>query len=391
MHILILPSWYKTPQNPVVGTFFEEQARMFLKRGHQVGVLYPRHELRFLGITRFGLERTPHVLADNGIPTYYSFTESIIPKVPYPTALDVSIVNKRAMRVYREYVNKYGKPDILHAHSTLWGGVVAKYISYKENIPYYLTKHFTGWVLFEKYRTIAAYNRLLEAVTNKSEETFVVSSFYKDQLLDNYRLNEHKLTVLPNIINSVFTNGESPIIKLKGRVNLIVIGYLIERKNHLTLFNAIQILRDKSIEIKLNVVGDGPFREVLETYVAKEGLKEIIHFRGLLDREEVLNQIQASHILVSTSTFETFGVNIIEALAVGRPVVVYDSGGPRDIVRPEDGILFNENTPEAVAHAIKFAIENYSSYDQRQIAEACEARFGEEVIYRRLMEYFKGV
>ncbi|HYX06493.1 MAG TPA: hypothetical protein VE912_07135, partial [Bacteroidales bacterium] len=39
MHILIIPSWYKTEENPVKGSFFEEQARALNKRGHKVGVL----------------------------------------------------------------------------------------------------------------------------------------------------------------------------------------------------------------------------------------------------------------------------------------------------------------------------------------------------------------
>jgi glycosyltransferase involved in cell wall biosynthesis len=53
---------------------------------------------------------------------------------------------------------------------------------------------------------------------------------------------------------------------------------------------------------------------------------------------------------VSGLTFETFGVNIIEALAVGHPVAVLNSGGPRDIVTDKDGILIEENTQAKQKH-----------------------------------------
>ena len=81
MHILIIPSWYKTPQKPVTGTFFEEQVRMLQKRGHNVGVLYHQHNLRFLGNIRYKTDVLVNNFNDKGVPTYYSFSQSYIPKI----------------------------------------------------------------------------------------------------------------------------------------------------------------------------------------------------------------------------------------------------------------------------------------------------------------------
>jgi hypothetical protein len=43
LHILIIPSWYKTPSTPVQGTFFDEQARALQNEGHAVGIIYPEY------------------------------------------------------------------------------------------------------------------------------------------------------------------------------------------------------------------------------------------------------------------------------------------------------------------------------------------------------------
>ena len=388
MHIFIIPSWYKTPKNPITGTFFEEQARMLQKRGHRVGILFPKHELRFLGDSRFEGEPAPRAIEDNGIPTYYSFTQSIVPKVGYPTSVDLWTINTTAYKSYKSYVKKYGKPDVIHAHSAVYGGIVANYISKKENIPYFLTKHFTGWILLESRKRSKTFKKLLEGVVNKSSKTFVVSTFYRDQLLKDYRLNPMKLEVVHNVINPIFYENRIKIL-LSNPIKLSVIGYLVERKNHLTLFKALKILKDKGFQIELKVIGDGPFGVALKQFTKQNNLESEINFLGLLDREDVLKQAKESHIIVSASTFETFGVNIIEGMAIGRPVVVYNSGGPLDIVRPKDGILFNDNTPQAFANAIQNVINNYDSYDQMQIAEDCIVRFGEEHIYQKLIKYYK--
>ncbi len=389
-HILLIVSWYKTPQQPVTGTFFEEQARMFQKRGHQVGVLYSHHEIGFLGNTRFNNESTPQTIVDKGLPTMYSFTQSLVPKTEYPTQIDLFIVNRSAYKTYKNYVKQYGKPDIIHAHSTLYAGIVARYLSKKENIPYFLTKHFTGWILLEKMHRLQSFGSLLKDIISDSQKTFIVSHFYKEELLKRFAFSDNQVEVVPNIVNSLFYEN-SKKITLNDSANLLVIGYLVERKNHLTLFKAIDILRKTGKQIILNVVGNGLYEATLKKFVKDNNLDKHVIFHGLLDRDEVLKLTQKSHILISASLFETFGVNLIEALAIGRPVVALDSGGPRDIITEKDGILLQENTPEAFAKAIETVINNYRQYKQEDISKRCIERFGEDKIYQELMSYYQQV
>lgn len=387
MHILIIPSWYKTPKNPITGTFFEEQARMLQKRGHQVGILFPRHNLRFLGNSRDNNEVSVENFNDDGLPSFYSFTQSFIPKIETPTKVDINQVNYSAYKVYKKYVKEYGKPNVIHAHSVIWGGVVANHISKKENIPYFLTKHYTGWVTEPKRRASKSYRNLLQQIIANSKKTFVVSSFYKNELLKEYQLKKDKLKVIPNIVNAIFYESKGEL-KLNKTVNLIVIAYLIERKNHITLFKAVQLLKQKGISIVLKVVGNGSFEPQLIKYVKINGLENEIIFTGLMRRTQIVDAIKNTHIVVSASIFETFGVNIIEGLAVGRPCVVLDSGGPRDIMTEKDGILFSENSPVAFANAIENVITNYNNYNQNEISNSCVSRFGEEVVYNELMKYY---
>lgn len=389
MHILFIPSWYKTPESPVKGTFFEEQARMFLKRGHQVGILVPQHNLKFLGNTRFRVEKKINNFIDKGIPTFYSYTQSYVPKILVPTKIDILQTSIAAYKKYKEYKKENGIPDIIHAHSVIWGGVVANYISRQEQIPYFITKHFTGWITQPIRNNSKSYRKLLSQTISNSKKTFVVSSYYKEELSKKYLLNNNKLEVVNNVVNPIFYNNRYEI-KIGSPVRLIVNAYLVERKNHITLFEAVKLLKERGVKVELIVTGNGSYEKKLRSFVFDNNLEKEIQFTGLLDRSEIVEAIKKSHILVSASTFETFGVNIIEGLAIGRPCVVLDSGGPRDIMRKNDGILFFKNSPGSFANVIQEVIENYKLYNQNEIADSCDNRFGESFIYEKIFsEYSK--
>ncbi len=388
MHILIIPSWYKTPRKPVKGTFFEEQARMLQKLGHTVGILFPNHELRFMAISRLGKESTPDDFVDNEIPTYYSFSQSIIPGVDVPTSIDIQMCGKKGFKKYEAYEKKYGRPDIIHAHSTLWGGVVAEYISRKKKIPYFLTKHFTGWILSGKRKEKQAYRNIIKKIISNSEKTFVVSSFYKNELLSTYSLDENKMEVIHNIVNPMFFLDRKPI-EVFSPFKLAVVAYLVERKNHKTLFDAMEILNKEGLRIHLSLIGDGRYMGELQKYLKEKDLESQVEFHGLLGREAVAEVIRSHHAVVSASTYETFGVNLIEGLAAGRPVISLDSGGPQDIVRPQDGVLFKENSPKAFAEAIRKVHANYQDYDQSEISEQCKARFSEAAISQKIIKHYE--
>ena len=386
MHILIIPSWYKTPKNPGSGSFFEEQARMFQKRGHQVGILFPEHNLRFLGSTRYKIT-TPKSFVDKGLPTYYSFSQSYIPKIETPTQFDIKQSTNAAYKKFKEYIKENGKPDVIHAHSVIWGGVVAKYISEKENIPYFITEHFSGWILNEKMQSKKVYREILLDVVSNSTLCLAVSSFLKNKMIELYDLSEDKIKVVPNIVNDLFFKNRT-LIKKGEYFRLSIIGYLIDKKNHFILFKAIQNLIKMGYKVELKVIGTGELENSLREYAVLNKLSNNIYFLGQLNRDEIVAEILKSHAIISASTFETFGVTIIEGLALGRPVIVLDSGGPRDIVRKEDGVIFKENTPEAFTKAIQYVIDNYESYNQEKIAQDCVLRFGEDSVYNTLMNCY---
>lgn len=103
-----------------------------------------------------------------------------------------------------------------------------------------------------------------------------------------------------------------------------------------------------------------------------------------MSREEVLSLVSKSHALLLTSQFETFGVVLIEALALGKPVIATRCGGPESIVRQKDGFLIEKNNAEQLSHAMLSMIEKYDHFDSSEIRGSCILRFGREAFVMKL-------
>ncbi|MES2567380.1 MAG: glycosyltransferase [Bacteroidota bacterium] len=389
MHILIIPSWYKTPQQPVSGTFFEEHARMLVNKGFKVGVLYPSLHSRYnfkAALRQFVHKDQPEDLVDKGIPTLYSFSNSIVPS--RFQQVNNWFVCYAAYRKYKKYVSQYGQPDIIHAQSVFVGGWVARYISRKENIPYIFTEH-TSSILHSKWITSDKVTKgIVKKTFSDAKRSVFVSNSFRQNLISKYDLPSINAVTIPNVVNPLFY---STALKKEKAIPFILlcIALLGKNKQHMLLFNSISMILKKGYDIKLNLVGDGPDKNELIQYAKKLRIDHIITFMGAQSREAVKEEIDRAHIVVSASRFESFGLSIVEAFACGRPVVAIDSGGPGDSINPENGILIQENVPEKLAEGIISVMNNYENYDQEKIKADCLRKYSESAVWELLKPVYE--
>jgi glycosyltransferase involved in cell wall biosynthesis len=90
-------------------------------------------------------------------------------------------------------------------------------------------------------------------------------------------------------------------------------------------------LRRVRQDVHLVVVGDGPYREEMESALGKEAT-----FTGFLTGEALARLFAYCDIFVFPSATDTLGRAVAEAQASGLPAVVYDIGGPRECIRPDE-------------------------------------------------------
>ena len=85
-------------------------------------------------------------------------------------------------------------------------------------------------------------------------------------------------------------------------------------------------------DLKLVIVGDGPFKPKLRKFIASRGLQERVQLTGFIDGDEKIEWLQKAAVHLQSSYKEGWGLSVIEANACGCPVVANDTPGLRDSV-----------------------------------------------------------
>ena len=378
MHIMFIPSWYSNVRNKVHGSFFKEQALELQKAGVEVTVAYNEvWPLTMLG--KIHEEKGLKYNVEDGLKTYRYKNYNYIPKNP----LMFKVFNKRMEKLYKEIVKKEGAIDIIHAQSSLWGGISAAYIAEKYNIPLVITEH------------------------SSVERGPYVKKSYIPFICDSYKKAQKVITVGNGLKNEI----ES----LSGRQDIEVIGNLVDLskftikkriKNEKFIFFSLAFLEGekgfdtliksfakkfKDKEAVLYIGGDGSQRSGLEALTVENGVKDQIIFLGALSRDDVSKWMNKCDCFVLPSRYETFGVVYIEALASGRPVIGALNGGAEDIINNLNGYLIPIDDIDILAEKMIEVYDNIESYDEEEISSDCLKRFSPKVIVNKIISVYKEV
>lgn len=141
----------------------------------------------------------------------------------------------------------------------------------------------------------------------------------------------------------------------------------------------------------LFIGGNGAILEELQQLSLSLNIDKKIIFLGELTRDGVRNLLLKSHVHVSASYFETFGINMIEALSCGVPVIATKSGGPESFINSKNGMLVSRGNIEDLASAMFSCYKNYDRFDFKIIRKECKYKFGNENHTDRLIRIYHSV
>lgn len=382
MHVLIIPSWYPRQPGDINGCFFRDQAIALRKHGCKVGVIYP--ELRSLRNWRsiFSGQNGISVEQDEGVSTYRSRGMNWFPRTIVPAS---KLFVWHGCRLYHRYVAEKGVPDIVHVHSLLYAGSVAAEISRKYAVPFVVTEHSSA---FSREMVSAKGLFIAKNSSSVASKKFAVSGAFASLLNNRIGSGNSPWEEIPNIVNEQFLKNKLPSKKDITNFEFINIAFMNENKRQDNILHAFAQTCKSYPNVRLTIGGDGTERRKLEQLAHDLGVAEKVKFTGLLSREQVLAEMAGADAFVLSSRYETFGVVVIEALALGKPVIATRCGGPESIVRKEDGILIPVDDVNALAAAMGQMLENRNDYDPAEIRQACIARYSEAAIATRLKQVY---
>jgi colanic acid/amylovoran biosynthesis glycosyltransferase len=138
------------------------------------------------------------------------------------------------------------------------------------------------------------------------------------------------------------------------QVKVMALGRLSAEKGFAVLVDAVAALRKDGVPVKLTLVGDGPLRAELEAQVNRLGITDAVRFAGELVSDDVARELRSSDIFCLPSFSEGLPVSIMEAMAVGVPVVTtWISGIPELAVNDDTALTVAPARADSLATAIK--------------------------------------
>lgn len=245
------------------------------------------------------------------------------------------------------------RPDLVHAHWLLPGGVVALLVKRLLGRPYIVTAHGA-----DAYALDGRFGRWLKRmVLREASGVYPVSNEIGDRLE----------ALVPGCVTRVVPMGVD-VDQLRQRVGtrapaagrLLFVGRLAEKKGVGVLLDALAELPETTT---LRIAGDGPDRADLERRTAELGLGERVRFLGSCDSQQVAEEYRRAALVVLPSRTAADGdrdgtpVVLMEALALGVPVVASDLGGITDLLGDAMGDrLVPEGDAVALAQALRDAL-----------------------------------
>jgi len=193
----------------------------------------------------------------------------------------------------------------------------------------------------------------IEREVCKQANKVIVPSQYLKGVVQGWDVSQEKI----NIVYNSFNGKYKPELT-ESKDSIVSVGRLVPWKGFEVLIEAFADLQKEFNNLHLDIIGDGPQKNVLEDLVQKLNLKQNINISGRMNHNELLEKLSES-ILVLNSGYEGLSHLILEAMSVGSPVIASNVGGnPELITHDENGILVEYNNKEQIKGAIKKILDN---------------------------------
>ncbi|MGQ3099494.1 MAG: glycosyltransferase [Sphingopyxis solisilvae] len=380
-HALHLTTWHPFIDG-VSGVFVVEQCAALSAAGVDVGLIFSRIQgLRSMRTGRALRGFPAFTRLDQPVPTlgFKSWNapgmNAMVPR------LNTFMLRNR----YAAYVKSKGRPDILHAHVALEAGVAARRIATETGVKYVVTEHSSAILNGKQTEGQRATAR---SVYHDAHCVIAVSQMLADRILDICPLA--KVRVIPNLVRDPVFSLRRALDGRSDRVVIASVGSLTLNKRFddaiLALSRLPEAMKDR---IEHRIVGDGPERAKLEALSACARMSTT--FYGNLPHIDALQHVADAHLLLHPSSYETFGVVLAEAMALGVPVVATRCGGPETFVTSETGRLVPVGNVEALRDAVQNILSDRNLWTERaeKIAQYAYERFHEARVAAAIAEAYQ--
>ncbi|WJG10465.1 glycosyltransferase family 4 protein [Aliiglaciecola sp. LCG003] len=264
----------------------------------------------------------------------------------------------------RRIVQQY-KIDLIYSHWFTPQGLMCNRVANQFSIPHTLTSHAADITILRKIPFLGNY--LVRKILPQFKAISFAGSRGRNQALDFFDSNtrdeiEVKSTVLPMGVdlNLPDCSADENQQVNDGKLRLVFVGRLAEKKGVTYLLHAMADVLNKGIPVQLDLLGDGPLLGDIKQQVNALNLSNSVKFHGFVNGQDKFRVLSQADLFVLPSIVTADGdaeglpVSLLEAMSAGMLCCASDESGAPDII--EDGktaILFKAKSSEALANVIQ--------------------------------------
>jgi glycosyltransferase involved in cell wall biosynthesis len=260
----------------------------------------------------------------------------------------------KLIKIFREE-----RPHIVHTHTSK-SGILGRWAAHLAGIPAIVhTPHgHVFWGYFNKWQT-KTYIFLERLTATITDRIITLTRQEKKDHLRYHVANENKFTVIHSGVDlKRFSNVQANGAEIKHKLGIPertfvvgTVGRLTAIKGHKYLIEAAQKILLTRPAMTFIFLGDGELMNDLKAQAASSGIYDKVKFLGW--REDVAEVISTFDLFVLPSLNEGMGKALVEAMALGKPVVASHVGGISDLIKNEEnGLLVPPEDAEALASSI---------------------------------------
>ena len=346
------------------GSFFYDQAKLLESRGFFVEMLVADYSFGFRN----------DVLPDESkamgsLNCHFIQAKSVVPFFPL---LNLKFHGIQLMRKVKRL--EIAAPDLIICQSMIELSHLATLLKNHWSCPVVFVEHHSAFTSQGRYHLPVILPNRINEVKKSGIKVFAVSQFLKEELI-KFR----QLPGVQRVFNPVPSELENRAYKAPDDVGFrfVAIGRFDSNKRIDLIARAFCEFHAGGGKGELLLITGEEGREPLNAVIEAnpEAPIDLSFEYGKLGRERVFREIEAAHVVISCSKFETFGMTILESLSLGRPVLSSDSGGPRDLMNETNGVLMDIQSDADLASGMKRIQANYSEFDLEAIKKTTIRRF----------------
>jgi glycosyltransferase involved in cell wall biosynthesis len=227
-------------------------------------------------------------------------------------------------------------------------------------------------------------NIVLDLIAGRfADKILAISDHTEEQLVESYRFAERKVTMIPHGVDTErFHPDAGPHSAPDPELfTMLYVGRLGPRKGVDLAIESLAATEREDVE--LLVAGTGRHEERLRELACELGVEDQVRFLGFIPDEELPALYASSDLFVLLSTYEGYGLVLLEAMSCGTPVIGSDVGGIPTVIGNQEGGWLTERTTGAVAGIMRDALQD-SSLLQTRSREA--RKYAEELSWEVVAE-----